>query len=92
MAIKYVSTEPATLERANALLHERNCLSLRLPIWVRWFRTYDNPHGGGSFGKSKEYCTVELVGVTHKRLKVKDHGTVSAVDPKNCSFARRIEI
>ncbi len=62
-----------------------------VPIWVRWYRTYDNPHGGGAFGKSKEYCTVELIGITAKRLKVKERGSEYAVDPKHCFFATRVE-
>jgi len=86
MAVKWINTERATIERAKELLANRIA---DLPIWVRWYRTYDNPHGGGSFGKSKEYCTCELIGVTAKRLKVKDHASICFPDPRSCSFATR---
>lgn len=87
--IKYIATERATIERASQLLATRLD---GIPIWVRWYRTYDNPHGGGPFGKSKEYCTVELIGTTPKRLRVKDYDGVHVVDPDNCSFATRESI
>jgi hypothetical protein len=83
---KWTKTERATVVRAKELLASRIA---DLPIWVRWYRTYDNPHGGGSFGKSKEDCTAELIGVTVKRLKIKDYAGVHSVDPKNCFFATR---
>ena len=86
--MKWIHTERATLVGAQTLLANRIA---DLPIWVRWYRTFDNPHGGGAFGKSKEYCTCKLVGVTAKRLKLDDHGSVFAVDPKNVFFAYRKE-
>ena len=86
MAVKWTKTDRATIESAKSLLDNRIA---DLPIWVRWFRTYDNPAGGGSFGKSKEDCTAELVGITAKRLKLKDYEGVHSVDPKNCFFATR---
>ena len=84
MAISWKTTEDVTLESARDALKNRIA---DLPIWVRWYRTYDNPKGGGPFGKSKEYCTVELVGVTEKRLKVKDFTSTCFVNPKSCRFA-----
>lgn len=84
--MNWITTRQATIEAAHSLLD--NAL-VGIPIWVRWYRTFDNPHGGGPFGKSKEYCTAELVGVTAKRLKLKDHQGVHSVDPKHCFFAER---
>lgn len=90
MAVTWIHTERATLEAAKTLLANRIA---NLPIYVRWYRTYDNPHGGGPFGKSKGYETCELVGVTEKRLKLKPLcGSVCNVNPDNCSFATRKEI
>jgi hypothetical protein len=88
MAITWTITERATIDNARAALANRIA---DLPIWVRWYRTFDNPHGGGPFGKSKEYCTVELVGVTAKRLTVRDGKSTCHVDPKSCYFATRQE-
>jgi hypothetical protein len=86
--MKWISTEPATIAAAKERLANRIA---DLPIWVRWYRTYDNPHGGGPFGKSKEYCTCELIGVTAKRLTLKDGKSTCHVDPKSCFFAVRQE-
>jgi len=88
--ITYTNTEKATIEKAKQLLAAQ---IPGIPIWVRWYRTYDNPHGGGAFGKSKEYCTCELVGVTAKRIKLREiAGGVSAVDPNHCFFADRVHL
>jgi len=86
MKTEWVRIEDCTVERATELL-----AAPRRPIWVRWYRTFDNPHGGGPFGKSKEYETGELVGVTAKRLKLRLIGghEVYTVDPKSCYFGVR---
>lgn len=84
--MKWITTEQATIELAKNVLAQRVA---DLPIWIRWYRTYNNPHGGGAFGKSKECCTTELVGVTPKRLKLKDYEGIHSVDPRNCYFAKR---
>ncbi len=86
MPVRWITTEHATIERAKALLADQ---IKGVTIWVRWFRTFDNPHGGGPFGKSKEHCSAELVGVTEKRLKLKDYAGTHLVDPRNCVFATR---
>lgn len=87
MRTKWISVGQVTMEAARERLAEKPAAG---PVWVRWFRTFDNPHGGGPFGKSKEYCTCELVGVTAKRLRLKDYHGVSSVNPKNCSFAIKV--
>lgn len=87
MRTKWISTGSVTIEEAKKRLAMRDIAG---QIWLRWFRTYDNPHGGGSFGKSKEYCTVELVGVTEKRLRVKDHSGLHFVNPEHCQFAVKV--
>lgn len=84
MRTKWISVGQMTLEAAREALAMRDITG---PVWVRWFRTFDNPHGGGPFGKSKEYCTCELVGVTGKRVRLKDYDGLHSVDPSNCSFA-----
>lgn len=86
MMKKLEAAEQATIENSKDLLDNRIA---GLPIWIRWLRAYDNPGGGGAFGKSRIYCTVQLIGVTAKRLKVKDHDGVHFVDPKTCLVASR---
>ena len=87
--MKWINTEVATIEKARELLANRIS---DLPIFVRWYRTYDGGNTGTPWGRFKEYCTCELIGVTAKRVKVKElAGGVFSVDPRFCYFAHREE-
>ena len=86
--MRYINTEEASLSRAKELL--ASALP-GAPIFVRWYRSYQAGNTGTPFGVIKEYCTCELLGVSAKRLKVRDlSGAIRFADPKFCFFASKV--
>jgi len=87
----WVKTEQATIERCKELLAAGGS-----PVTLRW-RRLDRQGKGGGWEPVPYDTTVALVGVTAKRLKVRDcfhtekgliiTGPVYVANPANCRFA-----
>ena len=93
--MKWINTEQVTLESAKLALDPSDYrVANGLPIWVRWYRTFEGGNTGTAWGKTRQFETCELVGVTAKRLKVKGlhDKIVYYADPNRCYFAVKGEV